>query len=580
MLTVPTEEKKLVSFCEQLIEECRASSHMRMAYCRLLNAIAETGRYDGTKSLLNELYGQLSRKAEHIFSPVELKFNLDFDRHYPKPYYEKAAVVGKQLTRLWDRNNFDFLFGEGVFESLKYGACLYKQWVQDEFGKAEYYAKLVQPWQFGVYNEAENDLEKQPAVVETSLITLPEVWRRIYHLPNNKKIYERIAAHAKRGTTMDGPQSYFHQILSTSQIQTGVQQSTRPLPGGIVQLGNDPNYAIMGPVVAADVVQIHEIWVQDYDDYTTIIFIEPDIIVSPAVQDGFMMKRSNLLGVKGIQPYTLIQMNAVTNYFWGRSELVDLIEPQGLLATWLDDAKRLMGLQIDKFLGFIGESGMTDETYANMRMNGYANLPAGSQIQDLTPKFPPELQPMIDFLIKQIYLLGGFPEIMRGQGEQGVRAGVHADTLMKTASPQLRGEALKAERQCAQAADTTLHLKGAKDPDTYWVKGDTPQSVEETSFLLADLPKDWRVTVDSHSSSPIFSDENVQLIMASFKMGIVDGEYVIDNMPFPDKDYAKARLREREEKQAQQMQQMLRQYPQLAEKVLAKQFGGHGGSKR
>jgi hypothetical protein len=581
MHTVPDKERDLIAFTKELIEQCRVSVGNRTAYCRLMNAITETGRYDGTKSLLNWLYWQLSSKAEHIFSPVELKFTLDFDRAYSKDIYEKAAVVGKQITRHWDRTNTDFLFGEGVFESLKYGACILKQWaqVEGEGQQPNYYAKLVMPWQFGVINEAENELSRQSAFCETTRLTLPEVWRRIYHLPNRKALFDRIKSQATKGGSMSEPQSYFHQVLSTSQLQTGVQQSTRPLPGGIVQLNNDPNYSIMGPQVAVETVEFHELWVQDFDDYTTIQMVEPDIIISPPVIGGSLMKKANLLGVPGCQPYTLIQTNSVTNWFWGRSELVDLIEPQGLLSTWLDDSKRLMGLQIDKFLGFSGEGGMTEETYGSMRAAGYINMPQGSQITDLTPKFPPELLPIVEFLIKQMLMIGGFPEIMRGQGEPGVRAGVHADTLMKTASPQLRGAALKGERQCAMAADLTLQIKEAKDPARYWTKGDTIQDVEKTSFLLTDMPNDWRVTVDSHSSSPIFSDENTQLIVGSHKMGIVDGEYMLDNLPFPDKDAAKARLKEKEAKQQQMMQDIMQHRPDIGDKLLEKQLTG-GGKKK
>ena len=357
-------------------------------------------------------------------------------------------------------------------------------------------------------------------------------------------------------------------MLSTSQLNTGVQGMTRPIPGGIVQLNNDPNYSIMGPVIAADLVQMHELWVKDEHDYVTIQLIEPDILVAP------LFKRSNLL-IKdsGIQPYTLIQPNEVTNWFWGRSELVDLIEPQALLSSWADDVKRLFGLQVDKVLAFIGETGIKDEMYAQFRAAGYMGLPQGSTIQDLTPKFPPEAMPMLKFLIDTINIIGRTPPVLQGQGEQGVRAGSHAETLVKTASPTLRDRALLVERQCATAGDLTLAIKEAKDESFYWTKADDPiKDVEDTKFLLADLPDDWQVTVDSHSASPIFSNENQQLIFALRKTGDVDGAYVIDNMPIPNKDAAKAALREREKKQAE----MFQQHPELLQAVLHKQFtGGH-----
>ena len=91
---------------------------------------------------------------------------------------------------------------------------------------------------------------------------------------------------------------------------------------------------------------------------------------------------------------------------------------------------------------------------------------------------------------------------------------------------------------------------------------------------MSDLPSDWRITVDSHSSSPIFSDENTQLVFAAHQRGIVDDEYVIDNTALPNKEIAKLGNKERKEQQKQMFQQLQQRDPALAEKMLEKQFTG------
>src|SRR3972149_3041455 len=571
---VPDDKQKLVQFSLDLIEKCRVSAGPRSSYYRLLNSIAETGRYNGTKSLINLLNKHLERAASHLFSPVELKFSIDYDRIYPKAMLDRAQVVSKQLGRDWQRTDTDPRFGEGVFDSLKYGATLLKQIPQvvgvknDE--RVIMQSKLVMPWNFGVYNESENDIDKQSVMTESNMVTLPEVWRRIYHLLDAEKLYKRIETHAQTGGSVSDPQSFFHQVLSTSQIQTGVSGGGATIPGGIVQLNMDPNYSLMGPVVGAPLVQIHEIWVQDGSDYTTILMVEPDIVIAP------LYKKSNLLGVKHIPAYTWIQPNVYTNWFWGRSELVDVIEPQELLSVWADDIKRLFGLQIDKIVAFSGDNGLTDEKYGQMRVAGYFNLGPGSQVTDLTPKMPPEAIPMLKFVIEIINNLSGFPDIMQGRGEAGVRAGVHASTLLKTASPTLRDRALLLERQCARAADKWLRVRPAKDPLKFWTKADRLQDVQRTSFMLSDIPGDWYVTVDSHSSSPIFSDENAQLGMVSQQRGIVTNEYVLDTLPYPNKEGAKAMLREREKQQAAAMEKLSQANPEEAQDALKKSLMGGG----
>lgn len=569
MIPVPTDKAELLNLANILVEQCRISVGVRSAYYRTLNAICETGRYDGSKALINMLNKHVERTAAHLFSPIQLRFAMDFERPRPRVDYARGVEAAKVVTRTWERNGTGQRFHNGVFESLKYGAAIHKQWPTMEGKDANipvYHDKLVMPWQFGVYREDENSLDKQEALCETVTLTMSEVWQRIYHLPDARKLFDRIKTHAHAGQSGADPQSFFHQVLSTNQIDS----TTTTRPGGIMQLNHDPSYSVMGPIIAPETVQLHELWVKDEEDYTTIQMIEPDIIIAP------LFKKSNLL-IKDsqLQPYRLIQPNQVTNWFWGRSELVDLVEPQALLATYCDDAKRLMGLQIDKIMGFSGDAGITDEIYGQMRQSGYLNLGQGGRIEDVTPKFPPELLPMIKFQIETINTLGSFPNIMQGQGESGVRAGAHADTLLKTAAPTLRDRSLLVERQCASSADLTFELMQAKDEGNYWLKADDPiKDVDETKFLLSEIPDDRRVIIDSHSSSPIFSDENTQLIFAGAKMGFVGGDYVLENMPFPNKEMAQQSLKDKSKAHADYIEGLMQSRPDLAGDIIKAEAKG------
>ena len=572
MIPLPTSEKELIPAVNEIIGICNVSQGNRAAYYRLLNQIAETGRPDGTKALINMMNAHLERTASHLYSPIELKFAYDFDNDYKAEIIKRGQVAAKHLTRHWERSGTGMLFGQGVFEGLKYGAAILKQWPKTEgpvdHQRITYEKKLVMPWNFGVYRESESDIDNQEALCETSFLTGPEIWQRIWRFPNANELYKKIMTHAKLGeSTGSGPDSFFHQVLSTSQISTGVQQATRPLPGGIVQLGNDPNYPSISPTDGAPTVKFRELWIKTEEDYQTVQMVEPDILVT-------RFKLSNLTGIERLQPFRLIQPNPMVNWFWGRSELIDLIEPQGFLAMLCDDLKRLIGLQIDKILSFSGDNTMTDESYAQFRMAGYWNGGPNSKVEDLTQKFPAELLPIIKYVQEQINTLGSFPEIMQGKGESGVRAGAHAETLMKTASPTLRDRAPLVESQCAACADQTMTMMEAKEDRKYWID---PEKMEETAFMLTDLPEDWRVTVDSHSSSPIFADEATQLLFALRKVGDVDGEFIIDHTAVPDKETAKASLRERKKAGQEQTKQLLGQLsPEGKDKAIEKMLGGHG----
>lgn len=561
MFELPSDKRKLLKVSLDLVDACTGSRGTRAAYCRQINSMVETGREDGTRSLINMLHIHLDRLASHLFSPTDLRFTIDFENHYPKNILERGEVAANILTRSWERNNIDMTFARGVFEAGKYGACILKQTVQME-GPEEapvYYKRLVMPWQFGVYREDENELSKQTAMCETVYLTMQEVWRRIYHLPDAEKLLNRIKANSSSSQSNDEPSSFFHQVLSTSTLNTGPQST--PQPGGIVQLNNDPNYAIMGPQVDVPMAKMHELWVQDGDDYTTIQLIEPDILIAP------LYKKANLLipgnSHSGLFPYTLIQMNETSGYFWGRPEITDLVEPQGLLSTWADDIRRLFSLQIDKLPGFQGYDGLTEDIYDNMRGSGFLSTPPGATITDLTPKFPPEAIAMLNKVQEIINTLGGFSDQMQGKGEQGVRAGVHASTLLKTGSAMHRDRSLLIERQCASAADLHLSIMEAKDGRNYWTHGDNLEVVEKSKFLLSDLPEDRRVSIDSHSSSPIFADDHQQLVAFGIKAGFIDGHTAIDMLPLPMKELLHARLKEKEEKQAK----LIQEHPELLSKM-------------
>ena len=570
MIQIPTGEKELVPFANDLIETCRISQSVRAAYYRILNTVAETGTVTGQKALINTMNYHLERTASHLFSPTDLKFACDYDNTYTAPIIKRGEVFAKHLTRQWEHSSTDMLFGQGVYEALKYGLVALKQWPRNEGPEDKprivYEKKVVMPWNLGFYKESETDIANQEVICETSQLTGPEVWQRIWRFPKAKELYEKIMTHSRKNTGGSGPDSFFHSVLSSSVLQTGTQTSTRPLPGGVVQIGNDPNYPMMGPTDGAPTVEMHELWIKGEEDYATVQIISPDILVT-------RFKTSNLMGIERVQPYRIIQPNPMTGYIWGRSELIDLIEPQAFLAQMCDDLKRLIGLQIDKIIAFKGDNTITDEGYAQFRQSGYLNMGMNGGAEDLTPKFPPELLKIIEWLIQQVNTLGSFPEIMQGKGESGVRAGAHAETLMKTASPTLRDRALLIERQCAVCADLSATMMEAKEDRKYWVD---PEKMED-NFMISDLPEDWRITVDSHRSSPIFVDDAQQLIFALGKMGVVDGLYLIDNSSVPDKEAAKAAFIEHK-KSGQAMQEKLfaQLSPEGKDKAIEKMLGGHG----
>lgn len=558
-MRIPSKERDRLKLALDTIEKCRISQGRRASSYRQYGQWLETGRAAGGLALANMLYAHVDRLASHLFLASELRFAIDFENLYQKEWLEKGAVAARVVSREWERKNIDILFGQGVKESLTYGASVLKQIGGRTHDNGFYFrgARLVPPWAFGVYNESLNDLDDQEAFCETVWLTRSDVWRRIANLPEAEKLFDRIIGHANRDTNTGIPNNFMHQVLSTAILDVSLQNATQPTPGGIVQIGNDPNSPTLGPEIAPELFPMHELWVKndETNDWTTFQVVEPDILIAPR------LKLMNLFAPE-VQPYSLIQANHVTNYFWGRSELADLMELQAWLTSHLDDTKRLVGQQIDKILAFIGFDGINDENYGTFRESGYFSLPQGAEVKDLTPALPTNLLEITREIISMMERVSGFPPIMSGQGEPGVRAGVHADTLMKTGSPRLRDRSLLVERQCASAADKTLALLEAKEAKAYWTQPDKP----ETEFLLSQLPDDRRISVDAHSVSPIFHDDNLQLLSFGLKAGIVTPTGFIEQAPFAHKDILIHEYREAEKAK----QEFMVQHPEF----FAHQRGG------
>jgi len=219
------------------------------------------------------------------------------------------------------------------------------------------------------------------------------------------------------------------------------------------------------------------------------------------------------------------------------------------------DISKLSGVQYDRFLAFMGQTSPSDETYSTARDAGFITMGQGEDVKDLTPPFPEHAFEEIKMLKDAMDDVTGFGPILSGQGEQGVRAGTHAQTLLKTASPRLRKRSLNVERQCAEMGQKVFELIRHKDPKLH-------TTYDGQDFIMSLLPEDIRVTVDSHSSSPIYEEDHKELAMFLEKSGSIDGEDVLDLVQVPRRELLKSRYKERMARQAA----FLEKHPELLEK--------------
>lgn len=564
-MIIPSDIDKLTTLAQETTEQCMISRGTRGAAYRMYGQWIETGRGSDGLSACNLLHAHIDRLAAHLFSPINLRFNINFLNRYKQEVLDQAEIAERPLNDQW-RGGIDMVFGDGVKMSLGLGAGIMKQHVKTKLFKPEnkqifdsVTARSVFPWNFGVGNETETDLTKQEKTDEITYLTKEEVWRRLYMLPDRDKLYQRVTSSTAKDDGYGAPGSFMHQVLSTNTLDT--TGSTVERPGGITQLTTLDNNVSMYPQVGQDLYVMHEqyLWDDDRGDWITLQYIEPDIIICPR-----LFSPSNLF-CPGYLPYDLIQANRVANFMWGRSEIVDLMMPQQMLSTTFEDFQRVMGQQYDKLLVFTGNDSITAELYDQFRMNGYIST-QGGEVKDVTPQLPQGALEYINLIQDTMSKVSGFEGVMAGLGQGSVRSGMQTEQLTKMGSPRLRDRSLAIERQCAAAATKTFAVMRAKDATARWV--DPQDENRLTDFLLQQLPEDFRVSVDSHSSSPIYQDDMQNTIAFLFKSGAIDGEDVLEMLDLANTDLLVDKLRRRQKEKAAQVQQLAQTDPEAAAKVM------------
>jgi hypothetical protein len=222
---------------------------------------------------------------------------------------------------------------------------------------------------------------------------------------------------------------------------------------------------------------------------------------------------------------------------------------QLLLNKRLRDLKIMWDRNVNAPQVFSGFTSVTEEQYLKIiSEGGFINDPnPNSKATKLVDPPPQGYMEELQFIFQMFDEAGGFSPIMQGQGEPGVRAGVHAQTLVRTSSPRLIDQAARIERQLADCGYMGLRIMQAMDPSVYITdKG--------TNFLLTDLPPTVQVMVDSHSASPAFAEDNRQVAIALARANAIDSEDLIHMLHPPGAELLLARLRQRKKEQAQAQQ--------------------------
>src|SRR5215472_9646199 len=572
MLKIPNSNKDgtLELWVREVIDECMASVEDRaMVYTRAAQYYY-TGTYDSRAAIYNKTKPFVDKLSGFLMQPTDVRFQIVFDSGEPDNVLERAQLVSEKLTADYRQTDSDITFAEAVTWSMINGCQLLKHF--PSIDESHFKLAMVHPQNFGVLGETILDLDEQEAFCHVTYPTISRLRTILADHPKRKEILDRISE--GRPTQQDEEQpSYFHQMVVGGLNPLGEPGGApRSEAAGIVNVFPvptpwKPNRRI------SPTVKFCELWIRDRErggDYTTMQVVYPDIIIEGDVT------RRNLSRVPGHSSFIKIQPQVTPGYFWGRSIISDVQMLQDVVNKRLRDLKVMWDRNVNAPQVFSGFTSITEEQYYKIiNEGGFLNDPnPNAKAQKLLDPPPQNYMEELQFLFQLFDEASGFSPIMSGQGEPGVRAGVHAQTLVRTSSPRLIDQAARIERQLAQSGYLSLRIMQAMDALIYTTdKG--------TQFTLHDLPDNFQVQVDSHSASPAFAEDNRQVAIALARAGAIDGEDLIHMLHPPGAELLLARLRQRQKAMAQAAKQ--EEQKEMIKDVLGfpgKSRSGQAGRKR
>jgi hypothetical protein len=550
-----TRKRPVAAWAKELIDECLVSRERRKDAARYYRQFFYQGSDTGTAKD-NLIYDHIDRLSSYLFSPSEVRFLLTFDSDETKDWEEAVDLASRFINRSFSMRNCDLAFSWANEIGLVDGSCFVKL----TWGRHGYKPHIVKQQFMGVLREDSEDLDEQEAFTHSFYLSQDQVRRMLINHRDAKELMNRMeATFSDSGASEITDDSYFHQIVTGGQGPVGMGTAT----GSQSSVGVfGPPIPMLAPEVAARLVRVDDLWVWNDDakggegDWTTIRYVDPGIVL-----EGEDIQR-NMGDIPGEQPFIKVAANDVADYMWGRSEVANIASRQNWFNARVDNVDDIFGLRARPPRSFTGFSGLTQEKMRALLMRGGMltdDSPTG-KIESHAPDMPPEALEYIAMIKASIDASAGMTPILSGQGAPGVRAGNQTNTLLRTSSPRIRDRALQVEKQCAAFGNLCFELSRAKEARVFV----TPAGKE---FTLESLPKDAMVMIDSHTSSPAFSGDNVNLAFALARAGAIDGEDLIELTHPPRQDSLILKYRARKKAE----QEFLQQHPELLLK-------GHGGS--
>lgn len=558
----------IAGFASDIIQQCSESMKMRAQRGSIFRNYFLTGSGDGNPAIFNKSYAYIDNLASYLYSPVDLRFLVEpYGRSASSADRAKAHAASDELNLAMQDSGADTAIEQAVLWSLVKG----KVFVKLLWGGSGLEPEVIQPENIGVLRDDIDSLDKQEAFYHRSWLTRSRFAELIENHSNDKSLLKRASRYLSASSTSPDREQPVMPVMLGGQAFSGSGPYVAAGPGGRATGNQNQNIAFwlssppptLAPDVTSSLVPFDELWVwdSDRDDWTTIQMVGNDIVIwgdkvhsnlfADAIDPANTSKkrRSNPENPMAERhPFREFCANPMEGYMWGRSEIQNVGFLQETLNARINGINGLLRRQEDPpFLGKNFNQSLAQVT-SRLRKPGGFLVDSNPQAEGkfLAPDLPEGLYVSLHETERMFDEMGGMPDVMRGHGDRGVRSHKQVETLTRNASPRFKDRALLIERQVASVGSLAHKIQRAKVDRAIvaWLKP-TEKSMQigpltdptmeppvpgmqPIEFMLHQLPDDWRVTVNGHSSSPAFMYEEEQKALVLAQNKAINAERLIE----------------------------------------------------
>ena len=588
-MRIPSNPNERAEFVSEIIRACSQSRSERIQRGLAFRNLFLTGDENGVPQTFLRTQDFIRDVLAILYSPIGLRFKCEYFGQVSPAERAKGSAAAAGLLQHVINNNIDDNISDIVLWSLVKGKTIQ----QLLWSRGGFESWLIQPKSFGVYNENVSSLARQEAFIHSTFPTRSRFRQIISGLPPAKqaalmKAADNLQTKNRGGEDNNGT---LKQIIVGGLYPFQAGGSSPATGGGTVTHLFAPQPAMQSAVVD-QLVPLEEVWMWNnaQDDWATVTMLGEQIVFGEDVlfnafaqgsdtQRGVYNEDNPLRGQHGFVEYCALPLDG---YFWGVSfvSLVALL--QRSLNNRIDGINRMLRMQEDPARFFTGSTSINQNAYAKLNKPGgyFTDGNPSAKVEKLADQVPPDIWKSFAEINGMFDTIGGFPPIMRGEGEGSVRSQGQSDTLVRQGAARHLDAALKIERSVECAGGVIFDLLRAKSSQrlTAWVMPNEQsiqtdiepdpsleppvKGMQPITFTYSNMLDNTKVSVDSHSSSPAFSHDIRELAFALAKIGAASPKRVAQIIGAPMQD----ELVEDAERKEIETAALLQAHPELLEK--------------